>query len=49
MGSLLTDRAIRQRLAADGGSAFNAERSAIDDRSDRRAENDGTFADRLFA
>jgi len=49
MGSLLTDRAIRQRLAADGGSAFDVERPAIDDRSDRRAEDDSTFADRLFA
>jgi len=49
MGSLLTDRAIRQRLAADGGSAFDVERPAIDDRSDRGPEDDGTFADRLFA
>ena len=49
MGSIFADRAIRQRLAADGGSAFDAERPTIDDCSDRRAEDDGTFADRLFA
>jgi hypothetical protein len=49
MGSLLPNRAIRQRLAADGGGAFDVERPTIDDRSDRRAEDDGTFADRLFA
>ena len=49
MGSLLTDRAIRQRLAADGGSAFDVERPTIDDRSDSGPKDDGTFADRLFA
>ncbi len=49
MGSILPDRAIRQRLAADGGSAFNVERAAVDDGSDRGPEDDGTFADRLFA
>ena len=49
MGSILQNRAIRQRLAADGGSAFDAERAAVDDRSDRGPEDDGTFADRLFA
>lgn len=49
MGSILQNRAIWQRLAADGGSAFDAKRAAVDHRSDRRAEDDGTFADRLFA
>ena len=49
MGSIFTDRAIRKRLAADGCSAFDVERPTIDDRSDRGSEDDGTFADRLFA
>jgi hypothetical protein len=49
MGSILQNRAIRQRLAADSGGAFNAERSAVNDRSDRGPKDDGTFADRLFA
>jgi hypothetical protein len=49
MGSILPNRAFRQRLAADSGGAFHAKRPAIDDGSDSRAEDDGIIANRIFA